>query len=107
MTFDDTTGASKLLATHTAANSIGAIATFIAKACTNTTIADRSIQFEGSLTTAEFNGSNIGRILLHHGTTAAVTSASNTLFGGFDNQLFAKTSAISLTFRASLQHRST
>lgn len=105
MSFDDnTTGFSSA---HTAVNSAGAIATFVRNATTNTTVGSQTVRYQATLTTAEFNGQTVRRIAIHFDTSANVTSASNTLFGGVDGQSFAKTSEAALSFLIDLQQRST
>lgn len=101
---DNTTGFSSA---NTALNSVGAIATFVRNATTNTTIGSQTVRYQGTLTTAEFNGGTVRRIGIHFDTSANVTSASLTLFGGIDGQSFAKTSEAALSFLLDLQQRST
>lgn len=105
MTWDDNTSA--FAAGHTALNSVGAISNFVANITSNTTVGSQTIQFEGTVTTAQLNGVTIKRIALHNAATAAVTSASATLYGGVDAQTIAKTSDFSLITRLQVQFRST
>lgn len=105
MSWDDqTTG---FTSTNTALNGAGAVATFVVNITSNTTVGSNTIQFEGTLTTAQFNGGTVKRIALHNAATAAVTTASNTLYGGVDAQTIAKTSDFSLITRLQVQFRST
>ena len=102
---DNTTG---FASTNTALNGAGAIATFIVNLSSNTTVGSQTVQFEGTLTTAQFNGSTVKRIALHlTPATASVTTASATLYGGVDAQTIAKTSDFALITRLQVQHRST
>jgi hypothetical protein len=101
---DNTTG---FAATNTKLNDAGAIATFITNITSNTTVGSQTIQWEATLTTAQFNGASVKRISLHHGATAVVTTASTTLYGGVDAQTIAKTSDFSLITRLQVQFRST
>lgn len=106
MSWDD--NSSGFAAAHTALNSIGSIATFVTNVTSNTTVGSQTVQFEGTLTTAQFNGQTVKRIALHlTPSTASVTTASATLYGGVDAQTIAKTSDFSLITRLQVQHRST
>lgn len=101
---DNTTGFNS---TNTALNGNGAIANFVVNITSNTTVGSNTIQWEGTVTTAQLNGVTIKRIALHNAATAAVTTASNTLYGGVDAQTIAKTSDFSLITRLQVQFRST
>lgn len=105
MSFDDqstgfTSAATKL-------NDAGAVATFVCSPCTATTVGTQTVRYEATLTTAQFNGQTVRRFGLHFDTTANVTTASNTLYGGIDGQSIAKTSDYSLIARLQVQQRST
>lgn len=101
---DNSTGFSSA---NTKLNDAGAIATFVTNVTSNTTIGSQTIQFEATLTTAQFNGATVKRIALHNAATAAVTTASATLYGGVDAQTIAKTSDFALITRLQVQMRST
>lgn len=102
---DNSTG---FAAGNTKLNDAGAIATFVTNVTSNTTVGSQTVQFEGTLTTAQFNGANVKRISLHlTPSTASVTTASATLYGGVDAQTIAKTSDFALITRLQVQHRST
>lgn len=101
---DNTTGFS---AANTKLNDAGAISNFVTNITSNTTVGSQTIQFEATVTTAQLNGVTIKRIALHNAATAAVTTASNTLYGGVDAQTIAKTSDFSLITRLQVQFRST
>lgn len=101
---DNTTG---FAAGNTKLNDAGSIATFVTNITSNTTVGSQTIQFEATITTAQFNGATIKRIALHNAATANITTASGTLYGGVDAQTIAKTSDFALITRLQVQMRST
>jgi 2-methylisocitrate lyase-like PEP mutase family enzyme len=104
MVWDNSTGAGAAFTSNTSA--IGAT-TFIVNLITATTLANQTIRYESTLSTAELNGLNVGRISLHFGATAAVTSASTTFYAGVDQQTFQKTTEFALISRLEIQQRTT
>ena len=109
MSWDSSTGAAGALTSGaTALNSAGAVGTFAVSLTTRSTQANQTIRWEGTLSTAEMNGSTIGRMILHHAvTTAPVTSASNTIYGGIDQQSILKTSEYVLNSLLDVQYLTT
>lgn len=104
MVWDNSTGAG---AAFTSASSAIGATTFVANAVTATTLANQTVRYEGTLTTAEMNGLVVGRISLHQAATASVSTVSTSLYAGVDQQSLLKTSEFSLVTRLEIQQRTT
>jgi hypothetical protein len=103
MSWDSGTGAGNALAsTDSALNAHGAIASFAVNALdaastlTGSTATPPTATLQGTLTTAQLATVTIGRIILHQDTSANVTTASNTIWGGVDQQSILKTTEFQL-----------
>lgn len=108
MTIDNSTGAANAITSaFTALNTAAAVGSFASSPTTNTTIGSQTIRYEATFTTATMNGTTLGRYILHHGATAAVTSASATVHGGIDQQSVLKTSEFGLILQLDEQFIST
>lgn len=114
MSWDSGTGAGNAFAsTDASLNAHGAIASMVVNALdaattvtTPSTVAP-TVTAQGTLTTAQLNTVTIGRIALHFATTANVSTASATLWGGVDQQSILKTSEFSLVTQLSITWVST
>lgn len=107
MSWDNATGAARAFAAGDAALNTGGVVVAAFSPTSNTTVGSQTIQFEATLTTAQFNGNNIGRIALHFAATAAATTATSFLYGGIDQQTIQKTSEFSLITLLQITYSST
>lgn len=107
MAWDNATGAGGAFTATMSKLSDGGATTSTAAATTATTVGAQTIRYEATLTTAAFNGNNIGRISLHFQTAASVTTATTFLYGGIDQQTIAKTSEFSLQTLLDITYTST
>lgn len=105
MAWDNATGAAN--AFTTGQSLLTGATTSTAAATTATTIGAATIRYTGTLTTAAFNGNNIGRISLHFQAAASVTTATTFLYGGIDQQHIQKTSEFSLVTILDIAYTST
>lgn len=107
MVWDNATGAGGAFTATMTKLSDGGATTSTAAATTATTVAGQIIQYDGTLTTAAFNGNNIGRISLHFLAPASVTTATTQLYGGIDQQHIQKTSEFYLITQLQITYSST
>lgn len=107
MTWDNATGAGGAFTATASKLSDGGATTSTSATTTATTVGTQTIQYDGTLTTAAFNGNNIGRISLHFLPAASVTTATTMLYGGIDQQTIAKTPEFSLVTQLQITYSST
>lgn len=107
MAWDNATGAGGAFAAAHDQLLDGGATTSTAAATSATTVGSQTIRYEGTLTTAAFNGNTIGRVSLHFLAAASVTTATTALYGGVDQQTIAKTSEFSLVTLLDVTYSST
>lgn len=109
MAWDNATGtANSFISTHTKLNDRAA-ATSVQAASFDATfpsISAQTVTHQARMSTAQFNGSTVGRISLHNVASGSVTVSSTSLHGGVDTQSIAKDSTFVLITQIAITYTS-